>query len=275
MVANLQLRLASVNWVSTVASILFVLACTATGSLLLLYRAQRMRIREQAYRLDTPYLRHLGAGIGATAGLVVGLLVLYFAAHSSRFNAIEWVGRSSYLLIAAASGGHILVLAYTVIHLVREERAWGQGRGEPGRNTLGHRRVEQLQSLRREHRHYIDLKSRDEEVVDELTGVLGGPLMNMRHDLSRIPFYGYLGTVCGILLMAQELSRINEATETFKVLSSMSTGLVLAFQTTLVALLVFLPLRKVTDYLMRRIGRLEEEWTKARDDLTGRAGGRK
>ena len=108
---------------------------------------------------------------------------------------------------------------------------------------------------------------RDDRALEELVGVLGTPLLNARNDLSRIPFYGYLGTVCGILLMAQQLGRINEATETFKVLSSMANGLVLAFQTTLVALLAFLPLRKATDYLIRRLGRLEDMWSTARDEL--------
>ena len=261
--------MAPVNWVSVLVSVLLLLASAASGSLLLLYRAQRLRIRERAYGLETRYLRQIGAGVGAATGLAVGALILYFTVQTNRFDAIEWVGRSSYLLVAGAAGGHIFVLVYAAIHIVQEERAWKNGRGSPGEATLGRRRLEQLKTLSREHRHYIDLKSRDDEVVDDLTGVLGGPLMNTRHDLARIPFYGYLGTVCGILLMAQELGHISEATETFKVLSSMAKGLVLAFQTTLVALLAFLPLRKVTDYLMRRLGSIEEEWTKARDEMTG------
>ena len=63
-----------------------------------------------------------------------------------------------------------------------------------------------------------------------------------------------------VLLMAFELGKINEATETFKVLSSMAGGLVLAFQTTLVALLAYLPLRKATDYLLQRLTELEDVW---------------
>ncbi len=270
MVADLpQTGLWTVNWVSVLVSLLLLLASAATGSLLLLYRAQRLRSRERAYGLDTPYLRQIGAGIGAAAGLAVGALILYFAVHTNRFDLIEWVGRSSYLLVAGAAGGHILILVYAAIHIVQEERAWNNGRGSPGDGTLGRRRLEQLSHLIGEHRDYTDFKSRDDEVVEDLTGVLGGPLMNTRHDLARIPFYGYLGTVCGILLMAQELGHIGEATETFKVLGSMANGLVLAFRTTLVALLAFLPLRKVTDYLMRRLGRLEEKWTKARYEVAG------
>lgn len=257
------------NWISVLVTTLLLLASAATGSLLLLYRAQRLRTRERAYGLDTPYLRQIGAGIGAAAGLAIGALIIYFAVHTNRFDVIEWIGRASYLLVVGAAGGHILVLVYAAIHIVQEERAWNNGSGSPGDGTLGRRRLEQLRHLRREHRLYLDLKSRDDEVIDDLTGVLGGPLVNTRHDLARIPFYGYLGTVCGILLMAQELGHIGEATEPFKVLVSMANGLVLAFRTTLVALLAFLPLRKVTDYLMRRLGSLEEEWTKARDEVAG------
>ena len=244
------------SWISILAVILLVLASGITGSLVLMYRAMRMRAREEMYGLTTPYLRHLGAGIGAAAGLIVGLLIVYFASQTSRFDLIEWIGRCSYMLVAGATGGHLLVLAYTAIRLAREERAWGDG-GRPRSGTLGARRMDMLGRLKREHKHFIDLKSRDDEVLDDLTGMLGGPLLNTRNDLARIPFYGYLGTVCGILLMAQELGHISEATETFKVLSSMANGLVLAFKTTLIALLAYLPLRKVTDYLIRRLGRLE------------------
>ena len=120
-------------------------------------------------------------------------------------------------------------------------------------------------NLRREHRAYADIKSRDEEVLDELVGFLGDPLAHVRRDLTRIPLYGYLGTVCGILLTAQELSQIDEATETFKVLSAMAEGLVLAFKTTLVGLLTYLPLRKAADYMVQRLATQEDAWARARD----------
>ena len=110
------------------------------------------------------------------------------------------------------------------------------------------------------------MKTRDDEVLTEIVGVLGTPLLNARRDQTRLPFYGYLGTVAGILLMAEELGRINEATETFKVLASMATGLVLAFQTTLVALVAFLPLRKVADHLIQRLGAVEQRWLAAREE---------
>lgn len=253
------------NWLGIVLGILFVAAGAASGGLLLLYRARGMRRAERSYGISTPHLQHVATTIGALGGLVVSGVLLYFLAVTTRFNIIEWVGRASYLLVAGACAGHLLVLVRTGFHLYREERAWGRPRG-PGDGTLGARRLHLLQQLHREHHLYLDLRSRDDQVVDELVGVLGTPLLNLRRDLSRIPFYGYLGTVCGILLMAQELGRINEATETFKVLSSMSTGLVLAFRTTLVALMAFLPLRKVTDYLVQRLGRLEELWGQAREE---------
>ena len=253
-------------WLTVLAGVLWVAACGVTGSIALLFRARRLGAWEQRYAVTTPHFHRLATALGGLSGIVIGVLVLYFAEDSSRFNLIEWIGRSSYLLVAGASGGHLLILLRTALHLRREEKAWRGGGAGPGEGTLGHRRMRQLQSLRRTHKHYIDLKTRDDQVVDEHLGVIGTPLMNTRHDLSRIPFYGYLGTVCGILLMAEEIGHINEATETFKVLRSMAQGLVLAFQTTLVALLAFLPLRKAADYLIRRVSSLEEAWNRALDE---------
>ena len=88
--------------------------------------------------------------------------------------------------------------------------------------------------------------------------------------MMRLPLYGYLGTVCGILLMAQELGRIDEASQTFKVLSSMATGLVLAFKTTLVALLAYLPLRKIIDLLINRLVEIEKLWRNQREEFDRR-----
>ena len=65
--------------------------------------------------------------------------------------------------------------------------------------------------------------------------------------------------------MARELSGLDEATETFQVLRDMAGGLVLAFQTTLVALLAYLPLRKGMDLLMNRVAALERSWLGLRD----------
>jgi biopolymer transport protein ExbB/TolQ len=88
--------------------------------------------------------------------------------------------------------------------------------------------------------------------------------------MTRLPLYGYLGTVCGILLMAQELGRIDEASQTFTVLSSMATGLVLAFKTTLVALLAYLPLRKIVDLLLMRLAELEKRWRLQREEFNNK-----
>ena len=265
MVAALQGKgLAIVNWLVIAIGILMVLAGGVSGSYLQMHRARRMRRRDRAYDLDVPHLQHIGAGIGALAGLAIGGLAAYYLALNQQASVFAWIGRLSYVLISWSAGGHLLTLVHIGLHLYREEQSW-ERRGGPGRQTLGGRRMRLLDQLRREHRHYLDLKSRDEEVLDELVGFLGDPLTHMRRDLTRIPLYGYLGTVCGILLTAQELGQIDEATQTFKALSAMADGLVLAFKTTLVGLLAYLPLRKVADYLLQRLSTLEDAWTRARD----------
>ena len=252
------------NWLSILAAALFVLACGASGGLVLLHRARRIRVLEQRQGIVTPHLPQIASAIGVIAGIVMSCTILHFAAGTTHFVVIEWIGRGSYLLVTGAAAGHLLILVRTVIHLIEEENGWVR-KGGPLKGTLGHQRLRALQRFRRQHVHYIDLKTRDEQTLEELVGTLGTPLLNARNDLTRIPFYGYLGTVCGILLMAQQLSYINEATEPFKVLSSMSEGLVLAFRTTLVSLLAYLPLKKATDYLIRRLGRLEDAWIEVRD----------
>ncbi len=252
------------SWLPVLAGILLVVASGVSGSLALLYRGYKMRQYEQAYGLTTPYLQHISGGIGAIMGLIIGGIAVYYLSLNQQASLIEWIGRFSYVLVTAASGGHLLVLVHTAFHLVREELAWKK-RG-PEKDTLGGRRVNGFKQLSRQHQHYIDRRFRDEAVVEELIGVLGNALLATRRNLNRLPFYGYLGTICGILLMAEELSKINEATETFKVLSSMAHGLVLAFQTTLVALAAYLPLRKATDYLIQRLGALEDDWIKLREE---------
>ena len=69
--------------------------------------------------------------------------------------------------------------------------------------------------------------------------------------------------------MADRLGQINEASETFKVLRWMANGLELAFRTTLVGLLAYLPLRKAADVLLERIANLEDAWVKFRHDQEG------
>ena len=251
---------------SIVVAVLFTVACGATGGVGFLWRARRLHEVESAYGIATPRLPHMAVVCGAVTGAVVGFLVLYFASYAGRFHPVEWIGRASYLLVAASVGAQVFNLLRLFLLIQREEQAWGP---RPPADTLGSRRRERLAGLRTRFRHYIDLKTGDDELLTEIVGVLGTPLLNTRRDQSRLPFYGYLGTVAGILLMAEELGRINEATETFKVLASMATGLVLAFQTTLVALVAFLPLRKGADHLVQRLGALEEKWLAAREDGAG------
>jgi biopolymer transport protein ExbB/TolQ len=95
--------------------------------------------------------------------------------------------------------------------------------------------------------------------------VFGERLLTIQRSLGRIPFYGYLGTVCGILMMSLELTRLNEATESFRVLRDMAGGLVLAFRTTLVALVAYLPLRKGVDAMANRLMDIERRWLAMRD----------
>ncbi len=253
--------------IQLLAGALLILACGLTGSLALLHRARQLSRQEQAYGITTPRLRHLAALLGAAAGLLIGGLMIYYLSFERRDNAVEWIGRASYFLIAGASSGQLLVLIRALLLLRQEERAWQ--RDPVGSGSLGQQRLRALEELRRQHRHYLELVARDERVVDELIGVIGNPLLAVRRDLPRIPFYGYLGTVCGILLMAQDLGRIDEASQTFEVLSSMASGLVLAFRTTLVGLLAYLPLRRAADHLLQRLAELEDAWDRRRDEEAG------
>ncbi len=247
-----------------ISSVLLVLACGVSVSCLHMRRARRMRRQDEAYSLKVARLQYLASLIGLLTGAIVGGLAAYYLFINPQLaGAFAWIGRFSYVLIAWAAGGHLLSLAYINSHLRREERAW-ERKGGPGANTLGRRRMEKLAELQRQAANYSELKSRDEELVDELVGFLGDPLTHVRRDLARIPLYGYLGTVCGILLTAQELSQIDEATQTFKALSAMAEGLVLAFKTTLVGLLAYLPLRKIADYLVQRLARQEDAWVRER-----------
>ena len=247
------------------STILLVLACGVTVSCWHLRRARHLRQRDQAYSLKVPRLRFLASSMGLLTGSIIGALAAYYLLINPQLASVfAWIGRFSYVLITWAAGAHLLSLVHTGLHLRREERAWAQ-RGGPGPNTLGRQRMERLAELQREPGNYSDHKSRDEELVDELVGFLGDPLTHVRRDLARIPLYGYLGTVCGILLTAQELSQIDEATQTFKALSAMAEGLVLAFKTTLVGLLAYLPLRKIADRLVQQIARQEDAWVQERN----------
>jgi len=251
------------NALIVVVGLLMVLAGGISGSLLQLQRARRLHRRDRENGVPIAHLKYIAGGLGAVAGIIIGVLVAYYLSLNQRADVIAWVGRFSYALIAWSAGGHLLTLVHVGLHLWREEKAAKRGGSIKG--TLAAQRIQVLQALRQEHRHYIDLKSRDEEVLDDLIGFFAEPLLNARRDMARLPLYGYLGTVCGILLMAQELGQIDEAAQTFKVLASMAEGLVLAFKTTLVALVTYLPLRKVADYLLQRVAALEGDWRRMRE----------
>ena len=45
----------------------------------------------------------------------------------------------------------------------------------------------------------------------------------------------------------------------------MAEGLALAFKTTLVALLSYLPLRKAVDYMLQRVANIEIAWRRMRE----------
>jgi biopolymer transport protein ExbB/TolQ len=217
----------------------------------------------------------IGAAVGGLAGLVfatIGIYYYFFAV--SKGGWIQWVGRSSYVLVLFASASHLAVMIHLWRRLDAEVQDVRGAGGEPQSATLSLRRRTALREFQQSGGPVAERKARDDEAVEELVGVFGERLLIGQRAVSRIPFYGYLGTVCGILLMARELSGLDEATETFQVLRDMASGLVLAFQTTLVALLAYLPLRKGMDLLMSRVAALERSWLTLRDDGVDEGAGR-
>ena len=244
--------------------VLFVVSGAVSGSIGHMVRARRLHRRDKEYGVRVEPLRYIAGGLGGVAGIVIGAMAAYYLSLNQRVDFITWVGRLSYVLIALSVSGHLLTLIHLALHLYREEKAVAE-RLFKG-SSLSAYRSEALNRVREENRHYIDLKSKDEEALDHFIGFFAEPLLNARRDMARIPLYGYLGTVCGILLMAQELGQIDEASETFKVLSSMAEGLALAFKTTLVALMSYLPLRKAVDYMLQRVATIEIAWRRMREN---------
>lgn len=235
----------------------------------LMQRAEVLGREDGHYGLVRGQSTSIAATIGGLAGLGIAVLFVYFyflAPPASGW--IEWAGRGSYALIAAAFAGHLFLLIHVWMRLSDEETelngkaASGQ---QPQQATLTFRRRNALKSFHNAGHDPASLRALDDEAVEELVGVVGDRLIAGQRALSRLPFYGYLGTVCGILLMADELTNLNEATESFKVLRDMAGGLVLAFQTTLVALLAYLPLRKAFDVMLSRVGNVERAWLQMRD----------
>ncbi len=255
-----------ITWLEMLSASVFAAVAAMAGARVLMLKMERILQEENRFNLAPTSSTLMSALVGAVAGLVIASIAIYyylFATNSASF--VEWIGRSSYVLVAAASAGHLIVLIHVWIRLEAEERdVQNTGKG-PQRATLSLQRRASLEDLKGKSDLYSELKLRDDESVEELVNVFGEPLLNGQRALSRIPFYGYLGTVCGILIVAQELTRLDEATETFQVLRDMAGGLVLAFQTTLVALLAYLPLRKVFDSLLGRIAALERSWVELRD----------
>ncbi|MDP6778483.1 MAG: MotA/TolQ/ExbB proton channel family protein [Candidatus Latescibacteria bacterium] len=255
------------NLLEMLSAVVFAALCAMSGSLILMQRMAAICTFEGRQGLSPGNTALIGAAVGGLAGLAIGAVyIYYYLLVPGSGGWILWVGRSSYALVLAASAGHLAVLIHIWMRLDAEESDLkSQGRG-PQKATLSLRRRTALDEALRTHPSYADLRARDDEAVETLVAVFGERLLMGQRALNRVPFYGYLGTVCGILLMAQELTHLDEATETFRVLRDMAGGLVLAFQTTLVALLAYLPLRKAFDLLLTRVADLERSWLALREE---------
>ena len=259
------------TFIEIVVSVVLSGSCAVVGAMSLMQRAETLGKEDGHYGLVRGQATPVAAIIGGLAGLGVGVLFVYFYFKAPPASGwIEWVGRGSYALVIAAFSGHLFGLTHIWMRLIDEEedlRSGAAGESKPQKPTLTVRRRRELKSLVDAGYDAPELRSRDDEVVEELIGVVGDRLIAGQRALSRLPFYGYLGTVCGILLMADELTNLSEATESFKVLRDMAAGLVLAFQTTLAALLAYLPLRKGFDSMMSKAAQVERVWLNMRESL--------
>jgi biopolymer transport protein ExbB/TolQ len=264
----------TLSGIELLSSVLFWAVCAMAGALILMQRMEVICSYEKQYGLPSEYGNLIGAVAGGLAGAgVAGIIIYYYLFAPGGAGWVEWIGRMSYVLILAATMTHVMLLVHVWLRLDREDQALMENNKKNQKNTLTMLRVQHVDMLRQSRDGYADLKARDDEALDDLMVVLGDRLFAGQRALTRIPFYGYLGTVCGILLMAEGLTNLDEATETFKVLRDMAGGLVLAFQTTLVALLTYLPLRKTFDVLLGRMADLERKWLAMRESaLDGRQG---
>lgn len=246
----------------------FAALSATAGAKVLMLKMGRILAEERRFDLGPVNSVLVSAAVGALAGLgLAAIAVYYYLFAANPAGVVEWIGRSSYVLVLAAAAGRLSVLIHVWRRLRAEPRYARSAQGEPREGTLSLRRRAGLEGLKQRGDRYTDLKSRDDALVEALVSVFGEPLLSGHRALSRIPYYGYMGTVCGILIMAQELTLLDEATETFQVLRDMAGGLVLAFQTTLVALLAYLPLRKASDALLNRVTALERSWLAWRDEV--------
>ena len=257
------------NWIEIVLAVVFVAAAAVAGALGLLQRAELVCRDEARFGLVKGHAPLIGAMIGGVAGLCAGALLVYYVFSAPRPTSwVEWAGRGSYMLIIAAFAGHLNLLVHVWQRVLDEEAAMKTPSGgpKPQQPTLTVLRRSEFRQIQGGGYGGADLRTRDDEVVDRLISVIGDRVLDGQRALSRLPFYGYLGTVCGILLMANELTRLDEATESFQVLRDMAGGLVLAFQTTLAALLAYLPLRKAFDMLLTHVAQVERAWLVMRDE---------
>lgn len=266
------------TFIEIIVSVVLSGSCAVVGAMSLMQRAETLGREDGHYGLVRGQGTSVAAIVGGLAGLGVGVLFVYFYFNAPPASGwIEWVGRGSYALIIAAFSGHLFNLIHIWMRLLDEQEDLREDSGADGKAqkpTLTVRRRRELKSLMDAGYHSADLRSRDDDVVEELVGVVGDRLIAGQRALSRLPFYGYLGTVCGILLMADELTNLSEATESFKVLRDMAGGLVLAFQTTLAALLAYLPLRKGFDAMMSKLSQVERAWLNMREARESGTGSR-
>ena len=244
-------------------------SCAVVGAMSLMQRAETLGKEDAHYGLVHGQATIVAAIIGGLAGVGIGGLFVYFYFVSPTEGGwIEWLGRGSYGLIVAASAGHLFNLVHIWMRLADEQsdlKAERSGESRAQQPTLSFRRRAEFKAVIEAESDVTALRARDDAIVEELIGVAGDRLIAGQRALSRLPFYGYLGTVCGILLMAEELTNLSEATESFRVLRDMAGGLVLAFQTTLVALIAYLPLRKGFDAMMSTAAQIERAWLIWRD----------
>ncbi len=246
----------------------FAGASAMAGAKILMLKMDRILQEERQFHLGPVNSVPASAAVGALAGMgIAAIAIYYYLFAATPAGVVEWIGRSSYVLVLSATAGRLSVLIHIWRRLEAEPRDARSALGEPQEGTLSLQRRAGLEGLKQRGDRYTDLRLRDDASVEELVSVFGEPLLSGHRALSRIPYYGYMGTVCGILIMAQELTLLDEATETFQVLRDMAGGLVLAFQTTLVALLAYLPLRKVSDALLNRVTALERSWLAWRDEV--------
>ena len=258
------------HWVEVLSAVLFWAVCAMAGALVLMQRMDSISRYEKQFGLPAGDSNLIGAIIGGLAGAgVAGIGIYFYLFFPNSAGWVEWTGRLAYVLVLAASATHLTILVHLWLRLDAEDQALMEDDSNIQGETLTMLRKQQVDVVRQSRDDYADLKARDDEHLDDLLVAFGERLLSGQRALSRIPFYGYLGTVCGILLMAEELTKLDEATETFKVLRDMAGGLVLAFQTTLVALLAYLPLRKVYDVLMNRMSDLEHKWLAMREAALG------